>query len=855
MPSAPINLTIVDDHALYRKILIHHLHSQPNVHVMLEVSDLPELLHKLPSAGIDLLLLDARMLQLQGPDAVRKLRAVSPSIKIFMLYMNREMDCISDLTNCGIHGHSSKLAQPEQLLQGIIDLAVGGNSSSRDDLEEMLDYWKKRLSGISPLLLPADHTRPARQCRARAAISAQMDYQLCEALQTLSGEEGATLFTVLLAAFNVLLYRYSGQHDVCINANSPVRCNLQGNPVFTDLLQQVKQTTSEADDHQFERVADRFAPETNTGINPLYQVAFALNNKPQPQIPNPRYDLLLEIVEANNGFSFTIRYCTELFNSDRIERMGTHYEALLRSIVEDRTKKICSLSILLEAEKDNILEWSRGRVVAYPAGTTIVKLLTEQAQQRPDRIAVICNGNEITYLELDKRANQIASCLQKKGVEKEDLVGICVERSIEMICGMVGIMKAGAAYIPIDARWPKERIKFVQADANCKVIITDRTGLPAVKGVTNCSLVITNDEHGSSEYPVITIDPQNLAYVIYTSGSTGKPKGVLIEHRAIVNELLNYSRFFGCMPDDRHLLVANYIFDASVEQIFLPLINGGTLVLTDQQTLLDPSLLEEVLLDLKITHMQATPSFLKEITPGSYSGLKRVCAGGEACPVSLAKSWAPYVSFFNKYGPTETAVNVSCLPYDPRVVYNNILPLGKPLPNVSMYILEDQQQILPIGITGELYIGGPQLARGYLNRPDMTLYHFVNNSFKEGERLYRTGDMCRWRADGTIEFMGRQDDQVKIRGYRIELNEIESALAIQPGVKDCYVLAKTDSTGDRRLVGYIVMEKGFDTVGVEQSLEESLPEYMVPGVWVELASMPLNSNGKIDRKNLPDPGI
>lgn len=755
---------------------------------------------------------------------------------------------------------------------------------SGDHLEKQRAYWEERLRGASPLLLPGDHVRPALQSMAVSSLSFRTDGKLCQQLYALSQEEEATLFMVLLAAFEVLLCRYSGQYDICIGtpvANRTwkgsegmigcfmntlvIRADLEGNPAFTDLLLQIRGSTTGAFDHRhapFENVADQ-----------VVKVVFAMKKMPEEDAgkmeglslsaydgatTDSPYDLSLEVMETKDSFTYTISYRTEIFDRDRIERMGAHYEELLRSIVKDRKEKIDILSIIPDTEKECILKWTQGKEAAYPESSTLVSLLTEQARRTPDQPAVVYNERTITYRELDEKTNQLGRYLQKKGVKEEVITGICVERSIGMVLGIVGILKAGGAYLPIDPQWPAERIKFIQEDAGCKVVLTDQHSLPTLEGLQECALIMLDGMDHASEPiqpPDVEAVPGGLAYVIYTSGSTGKPKGALIEHRSIVNELLNYSKLFGCDVDDRHLLVANYVFDASVEQIFLPLINGGALVLTDQETLLDPFLLEEVLLGMRITHMQATPSFLKELTPGSYSGLRRVCAGGEACPLSLARAWAPYVGFFNKYGPTEAAVNVSCLPYDPRARYGSILPLGRPLPNVSMYILGGRRDLLPIGITGELYIGGPQLARGYLHRPEMTLHHFMNNPFKEGERLYRTGDMCRWRADGSIEFMGRRDDQVKIRGYRIELNEIESVLAEQPGVKDCCVLAKTDSTGDRQLTGYVVMDKHFDRNDLEQRLQQKLPEYMIPHLWVELVSMPLNRNGKVDRKRLPDPAF
>ncbi|MFD2934792.1 amino acid adenylation domain-containing protein [Spirosoma flavum] len=497
--------------------------------------------------------------------------------------------------------------------------------------------------------------------------------------------------------------------------------------------------------------------------------------------------------------------------------------------------------------------------VVYSKNKTITGLFSLQVEKTPDDTAVLFKDEVLTYRDLDTRSNQIANYLRKHGVKEETLVPIIMNRSLEMIIGIIGILKAGGAYVPIDPEYPKDRIKYILSDTNGHLIVTDSRSYTSLMSQEEEKKIVYIDRDWSListeslEAVQTSLAPHNLAYIIYTSGSTGQPKGVMIEHQSVANEISNYSTIFDFNVTDRQLLIANYTFDASVEQIFVPLISGACLVLISKDDQLDPVKLDTVIEKMEITHIQATPSFLKSIKPRLYPKLKRICSGGESCPVELAEQWSQYVSFFNKYGPTEATVNTSYHFYDREKHYTKQLPIGKALPNTQLYILDEFNNAVPVGVTGELHIGGIQLARGYLNSTKLTADKFIQNPFSETDsRLYKTGDLAKWLPDGNIEYLGRIDDQVKIRGYRIELGEVESILGQHSSVDQCVVIAKEDQTGSKQLIAYIVPKMELDITDIIVYLKNTLPEHMLPSRLVRLDFLPLNNNGKINKKLLPD---
>ena len=431
---------------------------------------------------------------------------------------------------------------------------------------------------------------------------------------------------------------------------------------------------------------------------------------------------------------------------------------------------------------------------------------------------------------------------------------ICIERSPEMIIGILGILKAGCAYVPIDPEYPQERINYMLQDTAAHILVSSKYTHSKLLDIQIEFIEIDDIELNkqSSQNLKTNIEQHNLAYVIYTSGSTGKPKGVMIEHRSVVNLIEHQNREFEISAGEKILQFSNYSFDASVEQIFLSFRTGSTLLLVNKELQADQHALLKVIIAENVTHLHATPSYLETIPAGKYGNLKRVIAGGEICSLNLAKAWGMHVDFFNEYGPTETTVTIIEIKYKPAL---NILPIGIPISNASIYILNQKEQLVPIGITGEICIGGDGLSRGYLNLPELTTEKFIKNRFneEEGSKLYKTGDLGKWLADGNIEYLGRMDDQVKIRGYRIELGEIENVLQQCKEVSQAVILAKEDSNGNKRLVGYVIPKNIFDKEAIVSYLRNKLPEYMVPAIWVKLETLPLTANGKIDRKALPDP--
>ncbi|AKD58729.1 peptide synthetase [Spirosoma radiotolerans] len=482
-------------------------------------------------------------------------------------------------------------------------------------------------------------------------------------------------------------------------------------------------------------------------------------------------------------------------------------------------------------------------------------LFSEQVSKHPQCVAVQFDGQQLTYRQLDERSSQLANYLRKRGVTEETLVPICLNRSLEMIIGLLAILKAGGAYVPIEPDYPRERLQYILSDTGATVIVTNVQSVQALADFTQPLIYIDRDWEAiaqeSTQAPDTALAPHNLAYVIYTSGSTGQPKGVLIEHRSIANEISSYSSLFGFDSSDKQLVLANFTFDASVEQIFVPLISGACVVLISMSDQLDPHTLAKTIDEAGITHFQTTPTFLRTIKPQPYTRLKRVCSGGEACPIELAEQWSPYVRFFNKYGPTETAVNVSYHSYSQEKKYETHLPIGKPLPNTQFYVLDADNTAVPVGGTGELHVSGIQVARGYLNQAALTASKFVHSAVGlAGSRLYRTGDLVRLLPDGELVYVGRTDDQVKVRGYRIEVGEIEQVLNHHPSIRQSVVVTKEDSMGANQLVAYVIPEKEFDKEIITLYLKNKLPDYMAPAYVVEIDRFPMNNSGKTDRKAL-----
>jgi len=576
-----------------------------------------------------------------------------------------------------------------------------------------------------------------------------------------------------------------------------------------------------------------------------------------------QFDLSLEMAEGGESLFGAFKYNTDLFNFGTIARMADHFQLLLTGIVDNPEKRLSDLPLLRKTECHQLLVEFNDTQMDYPKDKCLNQLFEAQVEQTPDNVAIVFEGNKMTYKELNRHANRVAHHLRSLGVGADTLVGICVERSFEMVIGLLGILKAGGAYVPLDPAYPAKRLAFMMEDAQTPVLLTQKRLVKDLP-VQGARVVLLESlwSDTSQENPACETTADNLAYVIYTSGSTGKPKGVLITHHTICNHMLWRQQKYPLTEHDRFLHKASLSFDISVWEIFAPLQAGGQLILCRPGGQMDSGYLTQLVVEQEITAIHFGPSmlqvFLEEKELGKCTSLKHVFCGGEPLPVELKEKFFSRLNaeLHHQYGPTETTVDVTmwdCEPQDDR----QLVPIGHPIANTQIHILDTHLQPVPIGVRGELHVGGVSLARGYLNRPELTAEKFIANPFSEESesRLYKTGDLARYAPDGSIEFLGRLDYQVKIRGFRVELGEIETLLGQYPAVRDVIVLAREDAPGDKRLVAYLVVEEepGPTTTELRSFLKQKLPDYMVPSAFVGLDGFPLTPNGKVDRRALPAP--
>src|SRR5947209_6370105 len=572
-----------------------------------------------------------------------------------------------------------------------------------------------------------------------------------------------------------------------------------------------------------------------------------------------KFDLTMNLVDSEQGLIGEVEYNSDLFEATTITRMLGHFQTMLEGIVANPAQRLSDLPLLTEAERQQLLvEWNATQT-AYPKDVCIHELFEAQVQQRPEALAVVWEGKQLSYKQLNQRANQLAQYLHRHGVGPEVRVGICMERSLEMVVGLLGILKAGGAYVPLDPAYPQERLAFMLADAQVPLLLTQQRLLARLP--TNHTQVICLDADDeifcteSTTTPLSGVGPGNLAYVIYTSGSTGRPKGTLLAHQGLCNLVQAQIHAFGACPDGRVLQFASLSFDASIWEIVMALGEGATLCLAPSQALLAGPDLLRLLQQQHITAVTLPPSVLAGLPVDPCPALKTIITAGETRPAELVASWGAKHGFFNAYGPTEVTVCATvaaCHPDSGRP------PIGWPIANTQVYVLDGQLQLVPVGVPGELYIGGEGLARGYLNRPELTAERFIPHPFstEPNARLYKTGDLARYRPDGSLEFLGRLDQQVKLRGYRIELGEIEALLGQHPAVRECLVLVREAGIDDKRLVAYVLPEQAEQKPSegeLRSYLQTKLPEYMVPTAFVEVQAWPLTPNGKIDRRALPAP--
>ncbi|MEH2198295.1 amino acid adenylation domain-containing protein [Nostoc sp.] len=762
-------------------------------------------------------------------------------------------------------------------------------------LQKQLNYWQKQLAAVPPLLeLPTDQPRPSTQTyRGRSEFGA-LNQNLTQKLKRLSQESGTTLFMTLLTAFALLLSRYSGQEDIVVGSaianrnlrqtepligffvnTLALRTNLQGNPTFLELLERVKQVTLDAYDHQdlpFEKLVDELGLERSLSYHPLFQVAFGLQNETQETLEIPGltlnpfkwentttlFDLSLMVRETPQGLTGEWEYATDLFTATTIQRMVGNFAVLIQGIVDNPQQPINTLPLLTEIECQQLQQWNQTET-DYSLNQTLVDLFEAQVAKTPDNLALVFESQSLTYQQLNQKANQLAYYLiQNHQIQPDTLIGICVERSLDMIIGVLGILKSGAAYVPIDPNYPQERIEFMLEDSGTSVLLTQshlKEQLPLTK-LKHQTICLDRETFNSAltDNPNPQSNPDNLAYIIYTSGSTGQPKGVMIEHRAIVNLSLAWAEIFQVQHNSRWLQFGSFSFDLSIGEIATALSAGACLYLAKKETLLPSQTLVDLLADYKISHFALPPSALSVLPQAILPDLQAIIVGGEACPAEFVTQWSRGRCFFNCYGPTESTVIATIANCEPNGKKPSI---GQPLSNIRIYILDAHNQPLSLGIPGELCIAGVGLARGYLNRPDLTAEKFIQvNLFGKTERIYKTGDLAKWNSDGNLEYLGRIDEQIKLRSFRIELGEIESLLLQHTSVKEAVViLYETDS--NPRLVAYVTAAEKSRTLAnqLKDYLKTRLPNYMVPSQIMVLDKLPLTPNGKLDRKVLPAPDL
>lgn len=769
-------------------------------------------------------------------------------------------------------------------------------------LEEQLAYWKKQFADAPPALeLPTDRPRPPIQTYHGARQSIVLSKTLSKALKELSQREEVTLFMTLLAAFETLLYRYTGQDDIVVG--SPIanrnraeveeligffvntlvlRLDLSGNPTFRQLLARTREVALGAYDHQdlpFEKLVQELQPERDLSRTPLFQAMFNLENIPHKAVEIQglsisefefdsrvsQCDLSLEMVEKDTGLSCSLNCNTDLFDATTITRMLGHYQTLLEGVVANPDQPILSLPLLTEAERHQLLvEWNDTQA-DYPQDVCVHELFETQVERAPDAVAVVFENQRLTYRDLNARANQLAHYLQALGVGPEVLVGICVERSVEMIVGLLGILKAGGAYVPLDPTYPKERLAFMLKDTQTPVLLTQQHLLEELPEHGAAVVCLDTDWEAmareSDKEPISGTAPENLAYVIYTSGSTGRPKGTCIPHRGVVR-LVRETNYVRLTSDEVFLQFAPISFDASTFEIWGSLLNGARLVIFPAHT---PSLAElgQAIQRYQITTLWLTAGLFHQMVewyPKAFRNVRQLLAGGDVLSVShveLALQRLGDCQLINGYGPTENTTFTCCYPITDGSQIGTSVSIGRPVANTQVYILGRDLNPVPIGVPGELYIGGDGLARGYLNLLDLTAERFIPHSFSTDPeaRLYRTGDLARYLPDGNIEFLGRMDHQAKVRGFRVELGEIETVLGGHLAVREAVVLAREDQPGEKHLVAYVVPGPGQAPAVSELRgfLKKKLPDYMVPSAFVFLDALPLTPSGKVDRRALPAP--
>ncbi|MDH3600117.1 MAG: amino acid adenylation domain-containing protein [Candidatus Tectomicrobia bacterium] len=761
-------------------------------------------------------------------------------------------------------------------------------------LEQQLAYWREQLTGAPPLLaLPTDRPRPGVQTHNGAGEGWALGIDLTRQVHALSQATGTTVFMTLLAAFTVLLARHSGQEDLVVGApianrtrvetegligcflnTLALRVNVSGNPTFRELLAQVQQMTQEAYEHQdvpFEQVIDELQPERNPSHNPIVQVAFALQNAPMdefalpslrvhaldPEVHRVHTDLEWYVWERDDVLAGGCTYNRDLFDASTMARLVAHFQTLLSGIVSNPDQRIATLPLLSETERHEVLVGWNATRTGYPTALCIHQVVEGQVEVTPDAVAVVWGDQALTYRALNARANQVAHYLRSLGVGADVRVGLCLERSLEMVVGLLGILKAGGAYVPLDPQYPRERLAFMLQDAHAQVVLTQASLLPELPLPSLPVICLDRDGAELAAWPrtnpAPVAGPEHLAYVIYTSGSTGQPKGVLTTHGNLLNFAWWHIRTYAVTAADRVTQVASVAFDAAAGEWWPHLAVGASVHLVEPDRMSDPPAFQAWLL----TH-QITLSFVPTVVAEQLIGLewprelalRALLTGGDKLHQG-PEATLPF-TFVNNYGPTENTVASTCALVPSGETVSP--PIGRPIANVAVYVLDGYGEPVPVGVAGELCLGGASVARGYHQRPGLSAERFRPNPFGAG-RLYHTGDLGRYLPDGALEFLGRLDSQVQLRGFRIELGEIEAVLGQHPAVQEVAVVLREESSGPPHLVAYVVSREEGEADGAEwrRFLRDQLPEYMVPSLFVSLDALPLTPNGKVDRRALPAP--
>ncbi|BBD64384.1 amino acid adenylation domain-containing protein [Nostoc commune NIES-4072] len=763
-------------------------------------------------------------------------------------------------------------------------------------LATQLNYWKQQLKGELPVLqLPTDRPRPNVTTFTGAKQYFTFSTVLTNALRQLSQQADTTLFMSLLAAFNILLYRYTDQEDILIG--SPIanrnraelegmlglfvntlvlRNKLSGNPSFCEFLHRVREVTLDAYAHQdlpFEMLVEELQPERDLSRNPLYEVMFVLQNTPTSveQVSGltlrtldfdsgtAQLDIFLSMSESEEGLTGCLEYNTDIFDSTTITQFINNFETLLENIVANPEQHLSELSLLTPSEQEQLLFKFNQTRTDYPQNASLHKLFEQQVELTPDSLALISESEQLTYRQLNHRVNQLVHYLQKQGVKKDTLVALCLERSIDMVVGIIAILKTGGAYIPLDPSYPVERLNFMLSDSQASLLISNQEILKIVS--LSSSKIVCLDIHKdkiaqeSLENPIDISASDNLAYIIYTSGSTGIPKGVLGTHRGTVNGLHWLWKTYPFTEKEVCCQKTAISFVDSVWEIFAPLLQGIPTVIISNATVLDPQLFIETLAHHKVTRIILVPSFLRLLLDNyshlakKLSQLKLWISSGEVLSVKLVKTFQeliPFARLINLYGSSEVSANATY--YDTSLLQQATnVPIGRPIDNTQVYVLNRDLQPTPIGVVGKLYIGGDGLAKGYLHRSELTERRFISNPFIPGNKLYKTGDLVRYIKDGNIEYLGRDDEQVKIRGFRVELGEVATVIAQHPDVQQSVVIASSDAQQNQRLIAYLVTDKQDIATQLLPELQQKLPNYMLPSTFVVLDKLALTPNGKVDK--------